>query len=192
MVIVAYSAGAFVMPFLARRTRADPDRERRDRDRRRRHLCRAARPFAQSRAVTRPRPLAGSREVDLFAGLPPAGLETAMRAATIRDVAAGTIIIRQGEEADFFYVIDEGRVEVTQTAGEGAQPRVLRQMGAGEVFGEIGLLRGVPRTATVTAMTKVTLAVLDKEAFLELVSSGSGLTYRLLDLHRGGIQPAEG
>jgi MFS family permease len=131
-------------------------------------------------------------DVDLFGGLPPANLESAMRAATVRDVAAGTIIIRQGDEADFFYVIDQGRVEVTQAAGDGAKPRVLRQMGAGEVFGEIGLLSGIPRTATVTALTTAKLAVLDKEAFLELVSSGSGLTYRLLDLHRGGVQAAEG
>jgi len=130
-------------------------------------------------------------QVDLFAGLPPARLEAAMRAATIRDVAPGTVIINQGDEADFFYVIDAGRVEVTQVPPGGGQSRVLRQMGAGEVFGEIGLLTGVPRTATVTAMTKVTLAALDKSAFLELVSSGPGLTYSLLDLHRGGIQPAE-
>jgi hypothetical protein len=41
-------------------------------------------------------------------------------------------------------------------------------------------------------LTTAKLAVLDKEAFLELVSSGSGLTYRLLDLHRGGVQAAEG
>lgn len=131
-------------------------------------------------------------QVDLFAGLPPARLETAMRAATVREAAAGTILIRQGDGADAFYVIDEGRVEVTQTATEGGPARVLRQMGAGEVFGEIGLLTGVPRTATVTAMTRVTLAVLDKDAFLELVSEGPSLTYRLLDLHRGGIQPAGG
>ena len=65
-------------------------------------------------------------------------------------------------------------------------------MGAGEVFGEIGLLSGVPRTATVTAMTAVRLAVLKKEVFLELVNSGTGLTYRMLDIHRGTVQGAEG
>ena len=62
-------------------------------------------------------------DVDLFAGLPPANLESAMRAATVRDVAAGTIIIRQGDEADFFYVIDQGRVEVTQVRGGAARSR---------------------------------------------------------------------
>ncbi len=131
-------------------------------------------------------------DVGLFAGLPPGRLETAMRAATVRDAKQGEVIIRQGDEADFFYIIDEGRVVVTQTAQADGPARVLREMGAGEVFGEIGLLSGVPRTATVTAATDVRMAVLDGKDFLELVSAGPGLSYSLLDLHRGGFQPAEG
>jgi CRP-like cAMP-binding protein len=115
-----------------------------------------------------------------------------MRAARVRDVKPGEVIIRQGDEADNFYVIDAGRVQVTQTTGPDAPSRVLRQMGAGEVFGEIGLLSRVPRTATVTALTDGRLVALGKDAFLELVSAGPGLTYSLLDLHRGGIQPSEG
>ncbi len=115
-----------------------------------------------------------------------------MRAATVRSVSAEEVIIAQGEEADFFYLIDEGRVIVTQTRASGGPPLVLREMGVGEVFGEIGLLSRVPRTATVTAATDVRLAALGKDAFLDLVGSGPGLTYSLLDLHRGGIQPAEG
>ena len=131
-------------------------------------------------------------DVGLFAGLPPGRLETAMRAATVRDEKRGAAIITQGDDADYFYVIDAGRVRVTQRQPGSSSDVVLREMGEGEVFGEIGLLTRVPRTATVTAMTDVRLVALDKDAFLELVSSGPGLTYSLLDLHRGGIQPAEG
>ena len=130
--------------------------------------------------------------VEMFAGLPPARLEAAMRAATVREAAPNEVIIRQGDEADFFYVIDEGEVEVTQTAAGATAARVLRRMGPGEVFGEIGLLSGVPRTATVTAVTHTQLAALAKSDFLELVNSGPGLTYTLLDIHRGGIQAQEG
>ena len=65
-------------------------------------------------------------------------------------------------------------------------------MGPDEVFGEIGLLSGVPRTATVTAVTATRLVALAKSDFLELVNSGPGLTYTLLDLHRGGIGVVEG
>jgi len=73
---------------------------------------------------------------------------------------------------------------VTQTSTDGA-PTVLRTMGDGEVFGEIGLLTRVPRTATVTAVTPGTLLALDKADFLELVAASSGLTFPLLDAHRG-------
>jgi MFS family permease len=123
-------------------------------------------------------------DVQMFAGLPPGRVETAMRAASLRKMATGESIIRQGDPADNFYVIADGRVEVTQTAEDG-QPRLLRQMAAGEIFGEIGLLSRVPRTASVTAVTDGTLISLPGTAFLELVSEGPGLSYRLLDLHRG-------
>ena len=122
--------------------------------------------------------------VPMFAGLPPGRIESAMRVATIRMATAGERIISQGEPADYFYVIADGTVEVTQRTDTGEE-RTLRRMGAAEFFGEIGLLSRVPRTATVTAVADVTLISLPGEAFLELVSAGPGLTYRLLDLHRG-------
>jgi MFS family permease len=125
-------------------------------------------------------------DVALFAGLPPGRIETAMRRAALRDVKAGTTVIRQGDPADFFYVIGTGRVEVTQTDASGTR-RVLRQMSGGEYFGEIGLLSRVPRTATVVALSDCTLVALDGAAFLELVESGPGLTYKLLDVHRGTV-----
>jgi MFS family permease len=125
-------------------------------------------------------------EVPLFTGLSPARLETAIRRSTVRPMSPQMLIIRQGDEADNFYVIADGRVEVTQTDSTG-RSNVLRQMGRGEFFGEIGLLSRVPRTATVTATTAGTLVSLDKEAFLELVESGPGLTHRLLSIHRGAV-----
>jgi CRP-like cAMP-binding protein len=123
-------------------------------------------------------------DVSMFAGLPPGRIETALRAAEVRRAPAGEVVIRQGDKADNFYVIADGAVEVTQAAEEGATRR-LRRMGPGEFFGEIGLLSGIPRTATVTVVEDATLISLPGEAFLELVSGGSGLTYQLLNLHRG-------
>jgi MFS family permease len=129
-------------------------------------------------------------DVELFQGLNPASIEVAMRAATVVAMTAGEVIIRQGDEADRFYVIADGRVEVTQTPAAGGQAQVLRQEGEGEFFGEIGLLSNVPRTATVTAVTDGKLVALEREPFLELVRAGQGLTYRLLDLHRGATTTA--
>jgi CRP-like cAMP-binding protein len=121
----------------------------------------------------------------MFAGLPPGRMETALRAASLRRMTAGEVIIREGDGADNFYVIVDGAVEVTQAAPGSAESRVLRRMGPTEFFGEIGLLSGVPRTATVTAVEDGRLISLPGPAFLELVSAGPGLTYQLLDLHRG-------
>jgi MFS family permease len=123
--------------------------------------------------------------VPIFNGLSPAALERAERRASVIKVAPGQVVIRQGDEADRFYVIVDGSVEVTQTAAGAAAPGTLRTMGEGEVFGEIGLLTGVPRTASVTATSPGTLLALDKADFLELVASSSGLTFPLLDAHRG-------
>jgi MFS family permease len=120
-----------------------------------------------------------------FVGLPPARLETAERRSVLVPMQAGDVIIRQGDPADRFYVIGEGEVEVTQLAADGRAPRVLRRMGVGEGLGEIGLLAASPRTATVTAISDGTLVALDGESFLELVS-GAGVTFPLLELHRGG------
>jgi MFS family permease len=123
--------------------------------------------------------------VPIFNGLSPAALERAERRASVVTVVPGRLIIRQGDEADRFYVIVEGSVEVTQVPTGGREPIALRAMSEGEVFGEIGLLTGVPRTASVTAITSGTLLALDKADFLQLVAASSGLTFPLLDAHRG-------
>ena len=73
---------------------------------------------------------------------------------------------------------------MTQTA-PGSGERVLREMGPDEVFGEIGLMRSSPRTATVTAIEAGLLLALERDDFLDLVAADARLGSRLLDLHRG-------
>ncbi len=130
--------------------------------------------------------------VPIFAGLPPDRLETAMRGASVRPMSAGEAVIRQGDEADFFYLLNAGDVEVTQTQPGSSEPVLLRRMGEGDFFGEIGLLSRVPRTATVTAVSDGELVRLSKDVFLGLVAAGPGLTYHLLDRHGGSVQAVEG
>jgi MFS family permease len=103
----------------------------------------------------------------IFAPLPAPALEQlADRLEEVR-VAAGDVIVRQGEPGDLFYLIEDGTVDV---AVDGRPPR---QLGRGESFGEIALLRNVPRTATVTARTDAVLYSLDRDAFVPAVT-GSG------------------
>jgi len=121
-----------------------------------------------------------------FGSLPPARIEAAAGAMVPVTAAAGQVIIEQGAEADRFYLIEDGRFRVTQRQPDGRELD-LGAMEAGDVFGEIGLLTSVPRTATVAAETDGRLYALDREAFLDLVSAGPGLSSRLLDLHRGSV-----
>lgn len=104
------------------------------------------------------------RGLDLFAPLDPATTEQLAQSLEERRFAPGDVLVREGEESDLFYVIASGRVEVTQA------DRVLRQEGPGEYFGEIGLLRDVPRTATVTALEDTVVHVLTRADFLRAVS----------------------
>lgn len=103
------------------------------------------------------------RGIAIFSPLAPAKVEALARALTTETASAGTAVVRQGEVSDRFLVIVSGRVEVTQDGEH------LRFEGPGEFFGEIGLLRDVPRTATVTALEDTTLYSLARDDFLDAV-----------------------
>jgi MFS family permease len=108
--------------------------------------------------------LALLRRLPIFAALPAPAIERIMANLVRLEVPAGEVLIREGDEGDRFYVIVEGEVDVTR-AGERIATR-----GPGDHIGEIALLRDVPRTATVTAATPLTLLALDREPFLEAVT----------------------
>jgi CRP-like cAMP-binding protein len=91
-----------------------------------------------------------------------------------RTYAAGATILREGDPADNFYILMAGEVAVVKRTAPGPEKELAR-LGAGTYFGEIGLLHGVPRTATVRALTPVKVLVLDRESFLGIVT-GADLT----------------
>ena len=122
----------------------------------------------------------------MFAGVPASRLADAFARAVELDVTAGSTVIRQGEPADRFYVILSGSFAVSRAETTGAVPSQLRTMGEDEVFGEIGLLTGSVRTATVSATTDGRLLALDAPEFLALVGSAAEVGPRLLAIHRGG------
>lgn len=119
----------------------------------------------------RPAPLAQLallRRTPIFAPLPRPTLERVAAALEPLDAGAGTVLIREGDHGDRFYLIERGAVAVT-IAG-----RAVRRLGPGQSFGEIALLRDVPRTATVTAESAVRLQSLGRDAFLDAVMSRAG------------------
>jgi CRP-like cAMP-binding protein/predicted MFS family arabinose efflux permease len=106
----------------------------------------------------------------LFAGASRAALERLASGATESTVTDGHTVIREGDAADALYVLTEGSVAVS-AMGEGKQSRRLRVMQAPTYFGEIGLLRGLPRTATVRALSECTLLRIEGDEFFAAVQS---------------------
>jgi MFS family permease len=104
------------------------------------------------------------RAIPIFSPLPEPILERLASELIPTEVPAGTTIFRTGDEGDRFYVIDKGAVEVHV---DSATPVKL---GPGEFFGEIALLRDVPRTATVTATSDTTLYALNWDSFVPAVT----------------------
>ncbi len=102
--------------------------------------------------------------VGLFASLPGETLPKLAERMRRDEVAAGSVVVREGEPGDRFYVLLSGLAAVSQSSLGGR--RVLR---AGEPFGEVSLAMDVPRTATVTAMTPCVVASCDAATFDELL-----------------------
>jgi MFS family permease len=100
----------------------------------------------------------------IFAPLPGASLEhLAARLVPLR-LEPESVIVREGDPGDRFYIVAEGELEVSQGGV------ALTDLREGGYFGEIALLRGVSRTATVTARTNVVLYALDRDDFLAAVT----------------------
>jgi len=101
----------------------------------------------------------------LFAAAPRPVLERLAAESSEIAVQAGEPLVTEGDRADALYVIKTGAVDVRSGW------RWVAALGAGDWFGELGLLEGVPRTATVTASEPCTLLRIDGDAFVDSLSA---------------------
>jgi MFS family permease len=127
-------------------------------------LTRGALRAIDAETVAPERELELLRRIPIFSPLPPAAMERLAASLEALRVPAGTEVIRQGDEGDRFYVLREGSVEV-ETDG-----RTIGNFGPGYFFGEIALLRDVPRTATVRATSDSDLVALERNDFVGAVT----------------------
>jgi ATP-binding cassette subfamily B protein len=97
---------------------------------------------------------------------------------TTEHVPATRVVVRQGDPSDRFYVIARGRVKATHRTDEGVNlaSSVLED---GDYFGELGLLRSVPRAATVETLGDSVFLTLSRERFLRLLDHAPELRERL-------------
>jgi MFS family permease len=126
--------------------------------------------LADRRAVATMRELAPRiallRALDLFAAASNNTLERLAADLEAVSLPAGATVLREGDAADALYIIVDGEVSAS-ARGEGETEQFLRTVGPGGYLGEIGLLTAGPRTATVTAVSPLTMWRLPGEDFLE-------------------------
>jgi CRP-like cAMP-binding protein len=115
-------------------------------------------------AVIAEEPLELLRRIEIFELLPEPVLERLADEATPVSVAAGQVVVSRGEAGRHFYAIASGKAAVHLDDG------TIRELGPGEGFGEIALLRDVPRTATVRAVEPLRIYAVERDDFIAAVT----------------------
>jgi uncharacterized membrane protein len=108
------------------------------------------------------------REVPLFSEMDEQEVDGIRAIMEVMKFKAGQVIIREGELGDLFYVITEGRVEITIRDAGGAD-LILHEAGPGDFFGELSMLTNEPRSARVRAVEDLTTLVLERDEFFEFL-----------------------
>ncbi len=130
------------------------------------------------------------RAVPLFADTDRKHLEGIAQLCTELSAKAGNVLCREGEPGAEFFVLLDGTVTVTSGGRE------LATLGAGDFFGELALLDGKARNATVTAASDLQLLVLSRQEFTTLVHDDPQVAVRMLPAIgarlRGAAEPAQG
>jgi CRP-like cAMP-binding protein len=127
--------------------------------------------------------------VPLFEGISDRHLKSLAKWTTTRRYNADDAIVTQGQTGLGLYCIQSGTVKVT-ISGPGGE-KELRQMGAGESFGELALLDDKPRSATVTAVEPTTAVLLDKSQFRAELRSHPEIALPMLETLVGWLRESD-
>jgi small-conductance mechanosensitive channel/CRP-like cAMP-binding protein len=149
-------------------------------------IARGAPPDAAAAAVR-----ARLAAVPFFASMPEDLLEALSRGAKVLAYGAGEHVVKQGDAGDACYVVEEGTVAVDVT--EGAGSRQVAVLEPGDLFGEMSLLTGEPRTASVRALEDATLVRLGADSLRDALSKAPELANRLAEaasMRREGLAQA--
>lgn len=130
------------------------------------------------------------RATPLFQGLTDRSIAAVEQLARPVAFAAGDVIVRQGDPGDSFLILVSGRATVTQAGS------VVRTLGPGDFLGEVSLLDGGPRTATVVADGEVEALAIDRDGFASLMDSSPVLRLDIVTaltqrLRERGSQPGD-
>jgi diguanylate cyclase (GGDEF)-like protein len=143
------------------------------------------------RAVTRPLLASMLASVPMFRELTAAQLDALVAHATEQVYPAGHVITRQGEPAQSLWVLLAGRVRVVEPTLDGQAEMLLGELARGEVFGDMGVLRDRPRSATVIAVERTHCLVLRQADFVAVLGESVALANTLLRVLAARLQDAD-
>ncbi len=110
------------------------------------------------------------RGSDLFEHQPEEVLRAVLAQGGLQELGPGQVVFRQGDPGDRLYIVKSGVLEVV-AAREGGDATPLAYLGEGEVVGELALLTGSPRSATVRCPERAVVLTLDKAVFIDLMQT---------------------
>lgn len=114
---------------------------------------------------------AGKLQSGVFSRLPPANIEEMFKRMLPMEVSAGQVVITQGAEGDYYYLIESGTAAVTRVVDASEPPVKLAELKEGDAFGEEALVSDNKRNATITMVTDGKLLRLNKTDFVELLKA---------------------
>jgi CRP/FNR family transcriptional regulator, cyclic AMP receptor protein len=117
--------------------------------------------------------------IPFFAGLEPEALERLAAGMRSRRFRRGEVIFHIGDPGDALFVVVDGEVKISLPSETGEEA-ILATLGAGDVFGELALLDGAPRSASATALSATETVVLPRDRFRELIATEAGVRDALL------------
>ncbi len=109
-------------------------------------------------------------QAKVFHRIPPANIQSVFMSMVTHHFAAGESVIRQGEEGEHFYIIREGKCQVSRKTRKNPEGMLLAVLQAGDSFGEEALISGGKRNASITMQTAGVLLSLSRTDFLELLN----------------------
>jgi CRP-like cAMP-binding protein len=121
------------------------------------------------------------RVVDIFRDLPKEALRAVAQGTERRMYCAGELVIEEGSEGSELFVVESGEVEVL-VARERGEPARVAVLGKGRFFGEMSLMTGERRRASVRTTTDTVLLVVDKSDFQPVLESNAALAQRISSL----------
>jgi len=121
------------------------------------------------------------KSIPIFSTLKAADLERLGKRLVRRRYPRGQILFHMGDEGGNLYIIERGRVKITIPSADGEEV-ILALLGQGEIMGEISLIDGKPRSATVQAMKNTDVLCLFREDFLEVLRESFDVVLRVLEI----------